>query len=259
MKMIQHLALSCVAMVSLSTAFTNSRAEVPSQSLRAQAILENNVPEVNKKNTTNDGRVEGMLSLKDPRLEVSARWILYSVQLSAQQFQPSGTVRSDLGYTFDLQQSSVTVMPGLTFGFIIPAFSNNKAKLRVGLAGKINYSNQSTNVVFPSGYAESEVRLSSLILAANPYLNLTSQSLDWLSMNWGLEYGDISYTQSSSNDLASFTKRGGYKGWNTGLNFQLSEKWALTSNYAQRKMTDSDNNSIQIQSNNYEVGTQVTW
>ena len=261
MKMIQHLALSCLVALSLtivfSTAFTQSFADISNGSLRSQALIENTISENQKKNSITDARVEGMLSLKDPRLDVATRKIKYTAQFTAQQFKASGKVRSDLNYNFDLDKSNTTLMPGVALGFKVPTYSSDTIKTNIALSAKASYSNQATDVVFPSGYTEPEVRLSTLLLGVNSSIGLSAQRFSWLEMNLGMEFGDLNYTQTSNNDLATFSKHANYRSWNVGFNFEVSRDWFITTNYAQRKLNAND--SLQLQSNNYELGTQILW
>lgn len=221
-------------------------------SMRERAESESKFTEGQKLSIPSDARVEGMLSLKDPRDEAVTRHWKYLLHLSIQEFHPRGQAESDYQNSFDMNQSGQTLMPSLAVGFIHPAWNNSLWTLSWGAEAQLGYATQESKTDLVN-----DARINSLLVDAHPFLLLGRKDVKWMELSLGFEYGNLSYVQTSSNDTMTFSKHGAFTGWTAGLNFNLSRSWALTTEFSQRKM--SDNEQIDIQQNNLELGTRVTW
>ncbi len=241
-----------------TTAIDETPKTIAMPSLRTEALQENLINDSQKKSIRTDARIEGMLSLKDPHENVQERGWLYFLQFSLQSFQPAGRAETDFHYTFDLSNNSHTAMPALFFGFENNLFKTDRMTLRWGLGARFGYTSQNAKVVFPSGYSESDARLNTLVLSAAPYVMLSLPSLPSWGFKLGGEFGTLSYTQTSSNDLATFSKQASYRAFVLGLNYSLSKAWGLTFDYSQRKLTDAQQ-TIAIQRDNFELGSRLIW
>jgi opacity protein-like surface antigen len=214
------------------------------------------------KNAPSDVQLSGtgMLSLKDPRPEIVGRKWDYFLGLSAQRFEPQGAASNDLtASSFELGNAGQTVMPALALGFRAPLYSQDQSwQLNWGLGAKVGYASQSTTATFTTGYKHSDVRLTSTLISANPQLSFTALRAKWLTAIAGYEWGNLTYTQSSSDELANFSVHSAYTGWNLGLDFNLTSNWAITTMYTQRRLT-SKQDLLALQQDNYELGTRILW
>jgi hypothetical protein len=99
--------------------------------------------------------------------------------------------------------------------------------------------------------------LKSTLLSAGPTVTLAWERLSWLSLNLGAQFGDLNYTQTSSNEFARFSQHAGYTAYSYGLGFQINRTWSVTTEWNQRSL--NSNQTVALQNNNFELGTQITW
>lgn len=225
-------------------------------SLKQQAVAEAKFEGLEKATAT-DAQVQGMLTLKDPRPEIITRSWKYSAALSVQSFQPEGFASKEGSGTFDLGQNGSTAMPGLELGVLSPAFSTKQVLWKVGLRAKGSLASQETSVTLDSGYEINDARLNTTLFSGGPVLNVSWDRLSWLSLNVSPQIGSLSYTQTSSNDFATFSKTGSFNSMTYGLDFLIGSKWSVFTEWTQRSLKDSS--EIALQKDNFELGTKVTW
>ncbi|WP_374035089.1 hypothetical protein ACES2I_04580 [Bdellovibrio bacteriovorus] len=226
------------------------------QSLRDMAVAEAKYDGLAKQSAT-DAQVSGMLTLKDPRPEIITRSWKYFAGFSVQSFQPEGIATKDGSGSFDMSENGTTVMPGLELGVMSPALQTKALLWKLGLRAKGGFASQSANVKLDSGYEIDDARLNTIMFSAGPVVSLGWERLPWLSLNVSPQFGNISYTQSSSNDFATFSKSGAYESMNYGVDVMLGKKWSVFTEWSQRTL--KDNNEIALQKDNFELGTKVTW
>ncbi len=232
----------------------------PNEDLRSRALQEIQQPGKYQKRST-DAQVAdstGMLSLKDPMPEVRGRSWDYFVRMSLQTFQPRGNAGNDLTSSrFDLGDTALTLMPALTLGFHAGLVQQNSWSLGWGLGGRIAYASEKGDSCFDTGFCEPEARLNSLMLSALPELTLRFTRFNKWALNAGAELGSINYTQTSGNKLAAFSEQAPFAGWNTGIEYSFNTRWSALFAYSNRMLTKRS--QIGLQSDNYELGTRLSW
>jgi|GEM_PF-1664285 hypothetical protein len=224
--------------------------------LKKMALAETSIEGKEQKSATN-ARTEGMLSLKDPRPEIITRSWQYLFGLTLQSFQPQGTVQTSLAGEFDLSNNDSTVLPAIEFGAMSPLMATGPALWRVGGKAKLAYSSQKIDVTLPSGYEVDDARLNTSMLSVGPAFSVQHERLNWLALTGTYQFGDLNYTQTSSTELANFSKHGGFESVGLGLQFQLTKGWAVSTEWSDRKLRSDE--TIALQKNNFELGTSVTW
>ncbi len=226
------------------------------ESLRTKALAEAaNIPGQNQKSAS-DAQT-GMLTLQDPRPEIITRSWKYSVAFTLQQFQAEGRATKDGTGTFDLGKNGQTVMPGVEIGVLTAPMATGPVQWKLGAKGKASFASQETEVVLDSGYKINDVRLNTTLLSAGPVVAVNWDRINWLSLTVSPQFGTMSYAQASSNDFANFSKSASYASWNYGLDFALSKKWSVFTEWSQRSL--NDNNEIALQKDNFELGTKISW
>jgi hypothetical protein len=212
------------------------------------------------KTTPSDVSVsESMLSLSDPKPVVEERAVQFGFSLGAQPFHAKGVVGEDLtGSSFDIGGNGQTVLPTAEFGIRHGLVSGQGWRSDWGLAALFAYTSQKAKAEFVSGFVEKDVRLNTMLWSLGPQATLTLERWSRLTGVLGLEFGQLTYTQVSSDELANFTRRGAYFGWNLGLEFQLSQTWSLMGRYTRRELTGS-HREIDIQADNYALGAKIVW
>ncbi|MBO9667326.1 MAG: hypothetical protein J7501_11000 [Bdellovibrio sp.] len=226
-----------------------------SQTIREQALAETKIVATAQTSAT-DAQTTGMLVLKDPRPEILTRSWQYFAGFTAQNFQPEGKA-TNTTTTFDLGENGSTFMPGLTLGVMGPEWNLKSVLISVGVRGDASFASQSVSAVLPSGFTE-EARLNTTLMSAGPALNLRWEGLRWLGLTFTPQFGSLNYTQTSSNDFAHFSKRAAYTAMAYGLDFRLTRKWSVFTEWSQRSLNDS-NQEIALQKDNFELGTKVSW
>jgi hypothetical protein len=224
--------------------------------LRKLALAETQL-EGKAQDSATTARTEGMLSLKDPRPEVITRSWKYSFGFTLQNFQPEGSVKSDLVGTFDLGNAAQTILPAIELGALSPLLTTGPLKWRLGGKGKFAYSSQKNDVILPSGYAPDDTRLNTSMASVGPAFTVQGDRLSWLALTGNYLFGDLNYTQTSSSDMATFSKHAGFTSLGLGLQFQLTKSWALSTEWSERKIRSDE--TIALQRNNFELGTNITW
>lgn len=225
-------------------------------SLKEMAIAEAKY-DGSEKSSATDAQVSGMLTLKDPRPEIITRSWKYFAGFSLQSFQPEGFASKEGSGSFDLSKNGTTVMPGIELGVMSPALQTKAVFWKLGLRAKGGFASQGTTMKLDSGYEIDDARLNTTMFSAGPAVSLGWERLPWLSLSVSPQYGNISYTQSSSNDFATFSKSGTYESMNYGVDVMVGKKWSVFTEWSQRTL--KDNNEIALQKDNFELGTKVTW
>jgi hypothetical protein len=240
-----------------SSTLSTTAATAPS-SMRDMAMAEAQVTGKQQATATDAQVASGYLTLKDPRPEIVGRSWKYFASLSLQSFQAEGSASNDSAETFDLGKNDSTVMPTIKLGAMTTPWATGSLNWQFGARGQASFASQETSGILESGYQVNDARLNSTLLSVGPMLALSWQRLAWLSVTFSPQWGTINYTQSSSNDLAKFSKQAGYESLNYGLDFQIGSKWSVFTEYSNRSLRDG-NQQVAIQANNFELGTKVQW
>jgi hypothetical protein len=226
--------------------------------MRDMAMAEAQVTGKHQASATDAQVAGGYLTLKDPRPEIVGRAWKYFASLSFQTFQAEGIASNDSLQSFDLGKNDSTVMPTIKLGAQTTPWATGPLNLQFGARGQASFASQETSGLLASGYQVNDARLNSTLLSVGPTFALSWQRLAWLSFTFSPQWGTINYTQSSSNDLAKFSKAAGYAALHYGLDFQIGSKWSVFTEYSNRSLRD-DNEQMSIQANNFELGTKVQW
>lgn len=232
-------------------------APTPELSLREKALAEAKAEGLQERAVASDAQVSGMLTLKDPRPEVVTRPWNYFAAFTAQMFQAEGTATKEGSGTFDLGKNERTVMPGLELGVMSIPWQTKAVLWKFGLRAKAGFASQGTDIALDSGYAIDDARLNTTMFSGGPVVALSSERLQWLSLTFSPQYGTLSYTQTSSNDFAAFSKSAAFNSMSYGLDFAVSKKWSLFTEWSQRNLNDSS--EIALQKDGFELGTKITW
>lgn len=235
-----------------------SHAQNSSTSMRDMAMAEAQVTGKQQKTATDAQVAGGYLTLKDPRPEIVDRSWKYFASLSVQNFQAEGSASNDSMETFDLGKNDSTVMPTLKIGAISTPWATGPLNWQLGARGQASFASQETSGLLGSGYQVDDARLNTTMLSVGPVMALSWERLSWLSFTFSPQWGSINYTQSSSNDLAKFSKAAGYEALHYGLDFQIGSKWSVFTEYSNKQLRGG-NEQVAIQANNFELGTKVQW
>lgn len=250
-----------ISLIFSSAAFAqirNSKSKIEAKSLREQALHEAAVSAKEEKSAASDAQISGtMLKLEDPLPPGEVRAWKYFAALTVQEFQAQGYVQTDLGQQFNLNANDQTLLPGLEFGVLTPTWAMGQANLTLGAKLKGAYTSQHTTAVMKSGFVIDDARLNTSLLSAGPTMSLGHEAVSWLSLNLGAQFGDLSYTQTSGNHFAQFTRHASFTSYVYGMGFQLSPRWSLSAEWNSRTLNGSQ--TVALQSNNFELGTQITW
>ncbi len=242
--------------VSLTFVSAIGWSQATSTSLRDAALAETTAKGSAQKSAT-DAQT-GMMILKDPKPEIVTRPWQYFAGFTAQQFQPKGTVTTLTAGTFDLSKNEQTFMPGLTFGVMTPEWNLKNVLISGGLRFDASMATQNAAVTVSSGAAVDDARLNTTMASGGPVLNLRYAKLSWLALTFTPQFGNLSYTQTSSNEFAHFSKQASYLAMNYGLDFRLTKKWSVFTEWSQRELRDQ-NQEIALEKDNFELGTRVSW
>ncbi|WP_413575472.1 hypothetical protein ACLVWU_14135 [Bdellovibrio sp. HCB290] len=246
---------STLLFVSLSTFTAVSWGQATSISLRDAALAETKAKGTATSSAT-DAQT-GMLVLKDPKPEIVSRPWQYIAGFTAQQFQAKGSVTTDASGTFDLSQNGQTFMPGLMLGVMSSEWNLKNVLISGGLRFNGSLATQSVSAVMPSGVVVEDARLNTSLLSGGVVLSLRHAKLAWVAVTVAPQYGTVNYTQSSNNDFAKFSKQASYDAINYGLDFRLTKKWSVFTEWSQRELRDKT--EIALQKDNFELGTKVSW
>ncbi|WP_413292995.1 hypothetical protein ACLSU7_16495 [Bdellovibrio sp. HCB185ZH] len=231
--------------------------QATSTSLRDAALAETTAKGTAQKYAS-DAQTTGMLVLKDPKPEIVTRPWQYFAGFTAQQFQAKGTVTTETAGTFDLSQNDQTFMPGLTFGVMTPEWNVKNILISGGVRFDASMATQNSAVTLPSGATIDDARLNTTMASLGPVLNISHAKISWLAVTFTPQYGNLNYTQTSSNDFAHFSKQASYLALNYGLDFRLTKKWSVFTEWSQRELRDQ-NQEIALEKDNFELGTRVSW
>lgn len=231
----------------------------PALSLREMAIQESTLVNQQVRPSATDAQVTagGMLTLKDPKPEAIGRSWSYFAALTAQSFQAEGVARKESNNTFNLGDRNATVMPGLEIGVLTPAMRTDEILWKLGARGKGGFASQGGGVVLSSGYKVDDARLNTSLLSIGPVVTASWERYSWFTFTFTPQFGNVSYTQTSSNDYAKFSKQAGYMAYGYGLDFQVGKQWSVFTEYSNREL--KGDNDIALQKDNFELGTKVTW
>jgi hypothetical protein len=208
--------------------------------------------------STNAQVTGGMLSLKDPLPPLHTRSWDYFLRVAVQSFRPQGSGSNDLAsQRFNLGEVDSTVLPSLALGFELPLWSETEWHLRWGAEGRGAYTTEKGYARFNTGYVESDAHLNTTVLSVDPYLRFGLARWSRWSVLPGMEFGSVTYTQSSNNKLATFSERSSYVGYDLGLEFALTKSAGLAFNYARR--TTAATAPARLPNDNYELGTRFSW
>ncbi len=226
------------------------------KSLMEMALAEAKFEGLQKSSAT-DAQVTGMLNLHDPRPEVVTRRWKYFAGFTLQNFNSAGYATKEGSGTFDLNNNDATVMPGLELGVMSPSMQTKAALWKLGLRGKASLASQEPTVKLATGYEVGDARLNTTMLSVGPAIALAWERLPWLSLTFSPQYGNLSYTQTSSNDFATFSKSAAYESMSYGVDIRLGPQWSVFTEWSQRNL--KDDSEIALQKDNFELGTKVTW
>lgn len=225
-------------------------------SLKQKALNESKMDGLAKASAT-DAQVPGMLTLKDPRPEVVTRPWSYFAALSGQMFKPQGVAQKSGSDSFDLNKSSSTFMPGLEIGVISLPLQTKSIIWKLGLRAKAGMTSQATDLTLSSGFRIEDARLNSTLFSAGGLFSVQWEGLNWLALTFSPQYGSLTYTQTSANEFATFSKQAGFESMGYGLDFALNRKWSLFTEWTQKSIQDKG--EIALQKDNFELGTRFTW
>lgn len=248
--------ISAVGWAKTSSKSALSEKAVAPPSVREAALAETKASGVASKSAT-DATTTGMLTLKDPKPEIMGRPWKYFAGFTAQQFQPKGTVTTETAGTFDLSKNDQTFMPGLTMGVMTPEWDVKNILISGGLRVDGSMATQSTSVTLAGGTVVDDARLNTTMFGGGPVLTLRHAKLSWLGLTFSSLWGNLNYTQSSSNDFAHFSKQAPYTAMNYGLDFRLTKKWSVFTEWSQREL--SGQQEIALEKDSFELGTKVSW
>lgn len=202
---------------------------------------------------------ETMLSLKDPVPEVRSRTGQFGLGLTFQSFQPRGVVGNEFTNSeFDLGKNGSTVLPTVQFSYEHQLIARTNWSTDLGLAAKVAYMSQKAKAQFESGFVEKDVRLNTMIWGFGPQLGFTLTRWSWLHPILGASWGKLTYTQTSSNELANVSRSAAYFDMTAGLEFHISRTWNILARYTHAQIS-SPRKDINIQPDNYALGTKLVW
>lgn len=247
--------LLALSIVFIGAHFSYAKTEQSQASLKDKALAEYSDKGAITPTAT-DAQLEGMLTLKDPYEEIISRSWKYFIGFSAQSFQAEGTASKDAN-SYDLSASESSIMPALEVGLLAPKFKTRQVAWTLGLRAEAGFTSQSVDVVLESGYNIDDARLNSTIFSIGPTLLVQWEKFSWLSLVLTPHMGSINYTQTSANEFATFSKHATFDGMSYGLDFAVSKKWSLFTEWTQRNI--KDHQDIALQQDNFELGTKVTW
>lgn len=260
--MVNSIVALAIAAFASQLAFANdstSQVSIRRESLADRAKQEIQQTGQVKSKSTDVVVSETMLSLEDPRPNLQAQKFIYHIGLTAQSFHPKGIMGNELtGARFDLSENGGAVLPSFEAGFSHDLLGRQSWSTQWGINARFAYTSQKAEARFETGFVENDVRLNTMLWGAGPTLSMTHHRVPWLKPVLGLEWGRLTYTQVSGNELASVSRRGAYSAWSGGLEFRLNRTWNLLTRYTQRQLSRATDD-IQLQTDNFELGTRIIW
>jgi len=234
-------------------------------STREEAINENkSIDEKAYKKTiqaseAQQANVSSFLKLQDPTPELRDRAWLWTFAFKMQSLEPVGTGKvSDL--TFDLQSYGKSVMPSMEFGFLLNAVDAKYVAWSTGLSAHAGYMSQKTDLITPAGYTYADTRLTTTLASAVWANRFKLNAAPKVSFLVNPEIGAVNYTQSSTqSSIANFSQQNNFWGLGVGAEYLFNRKWAVLAQYSYREANQQEESASNLQKNNLEIGTQVTW
>jgi opacity protein-like surface antigen len=265
------LIVTTVVLASSLTAFAapksskRSPAPVEETSIRSEAVKENqSIDEKAYKKTiqaseAQQANVSGFLKLQDPTPELRNRPWLWTFAFKMQSLQPLGTGKV-ANYDFDLDSYGSGLMPSMDFGFLVNTVEGSKATWATGLSAHAGYMSQKTDLVAPNGYTFKDSRLTTTLLSAVWNNRIKTGFAPKVSFLLNPEIGFVNYTQTNnSSTVANFSQQNNFWGVGVGAEYSFTPKWALLAQYSYRDAETKNAETSNLQKNNVEIGTQVTW
>lgn len=256
------ITLLIVSVFSISTMAQTTT--VMPMDLKSQAIAESQLQGKQQKFATTTQVSSGMLTLKDPRPEVINRKFKYIAGLKAQSYSPKGIISTDMVGNLDLSTADSTIMPGFLIGINSSEFEINnlpEISYTIGMRADSEFASQPVKTIFKSGYTITDSRLNTSIIAAGPSLSFQLKNKPWIinpKLSLTAQYGTVTYTQTSANEFARFTRLAGLKAVMIDLDIPLTKNNSVYAGYSMRDLVDSET-QLALQKDNLEVGTKVVW
>lgn len=255
---VQNLYAQSTASKRKSNENTSQSSAIDETDFRSLALSENKIDDTAKKALPVEAQVEGLLKLKDPKIEARDRYWDYYFKVSVQSSKPQGVGENDFNQKFDLDKNSSVAMPAVELGAIYLLTSNELTNVKLSLGGSLAYTSQKANAEFQSGLTVDDAHINTMIIKATPQLHIAVPYWNQAVLVLGGEYGLLNYTQSSTNDLASFSKNANVTAWTIGADYYLSKNLSFGAQYAERNLINN-NQKIAISKENIEIGTRVQW
>lgn len=244
---------------------SNLTVAAPTTSLRQEALKENQFLDKKAYKKTiqaseaQQANVSTFLKLQDPTPELRNRPWLWSFAFKLQSLQPLGSAQVT-GLNFDLHSYGASVMPSLGFGFLLNPVAFKNFDWSTGLSAQTGYMSQKTNLVTPHGFTYEDTRLTTTLTSLSWAHRLKFQNLPEIQFSLNPEFGFVSYTQTHiESPTANFSKQNRFWGVGLGVEYALTRKWGLLAQYSYRTASAKDASTSNIQKNNLEIGTLVTW
>ncbi len=247
---------------------SSNKAKAPvevSTSTRAEAIKETESLDTKAYKKTNhaseaqQANVSPFLKLQDPAPELRNRPWLWTFAFKLQSLQPIGT-GAVANYNFDLDSYGTGVMPSLEFGFLVNTIEGSKATWASGLTARAGYMSQKTDLVAPNGYNFKDTRLTTTLVSAVWNNRIKTGFAPKVAFLVNPEFGFVNYTQTNnSSTLVNFSQQNNFWGVGIGAEYSVTPKWALLAQYSYRDAEAKKAETSNLQKNNAEIGTQVTW
>lgn len=200
---------------------------------------------------------ESLLRLEDPGLTPNDSKWKWEMGVKFQNLTPQGKSQMQSGQVYDLSGAGSTLFPIVDLGIRHPVYENETAIWTLGGRFDFGYTSQRNEVVFPTGIKAENSRLSTGLASVNLLTSARFQKLPRVEFEAGIAQGAVSYTQSSSDDSAHFSKQTGYAGWSFATHYWIQPDWSAGVEYARRDL--STKVETDLQNDNYSVGTRVMW
>lgn len=258
----KYLVSAFVLTTSMTVVATPAPREV---STREEAVKENqsiNVKAYKKTIQASEAQqanVSSFLKLQDPTPELRNRSWLWTFAFKMQGLEPLGIGKvSDLN--FDLQSYGTSIMPSLEFGFLVNTVDAKYLDWSSGFSAHAGYMSQRTDLVTPNGFTYNDTRLTTTLASLVWTNRLKLHAAPKVSFLLNPEIGYVNYTQTSiESSLANFSQQNNYWGLGVGAEYSFTRKWAVLTQYCYRDANAKNAAISNVQKNNVEIGTQVTW
>lgn len=253
------IASSSFAAPIKKSAKTLTTKEEQPQDYKAQALEAAQAPST-KKASASDVQIplsSSLLTLKDPRPEVTTRSFKYLFGLKLEPLQNSGTVTNELNESFEMGRTQATLFPTMALGFSRPLnFANSQlTEGQVYVQG--GFLSQEAPANLKSNYYVADARLNSTQLNLGGELHFLPTIFYPVTLSVGGKYGVLNYTQSSSTSFAQFSKSSQFIGLQLGAHYHIENNWHLVAGYNYRQLLT--NTQINNAPHRLEVGAQVQW